>query len=127
MPLLYQKFIHREHLRANPQVLFVFGDNVQRTGLRGQAAAMRGEPNAVGVATKWAPQMSQFAMFLDHQLEEIERIVGTDLIPVVDALNLGRIVVWPMDGIGSGLSQLPTNAPAVWASLEAARKHLETL
>jgi hypothetical protein len=66
-------------------------------------------------------------MFKDRELGNIENIIGVDLIPVVDALKLGRIVVWPMDGIGTGLSQLKDNAPAVWASLEAARKHLETL
>jgi redox-sensitive bicupin YhaK (pirin superfamily) len=30
--------------------LFVFGDNLRRTGFGGQAAEMRGEPNAVGIA-----------------------------------------------------------------------------
>lgn len=127
MPLLYQKRIMRTHLRANPQVLFIFGDNVQRTGLRGQAAAMRGEPNAIGIATKWAPSMHISAMFKDSELEKIEKILQADLAPVAQALADRRIVVWPMDGIGTGLSQLKDNAPAVWASLEEARKYLETL
>ena len=44
-----------------------------------------------------------------------------------EQLRMGRIVVWPMDGIGTGLSQLSDNAPKVWESLENARKELEAV
>lgn len=127
MPLLYQKHILRAHLKANPQVLFVFGDNVKRSGFRGQAAEMRGEPNAVGIATKWAPSMSTSAMFYDTQLDAIERLVEQDIAVVVRALEDNKIVVWPTDGIGTGLSQLPQNAPKVWAGFEYMRKKLEKI
>ena len=53
--IIYQKFIYRSDLKANPSVLYLFGDNLQRVGLGGQAKEMRGEPNAVGIATKKAP------------------------------------------------------------------------
>lgn len=52
MIVLHQKFIFREDLQANPDVYYLFGDNVERRGLGGQAKEMRGEPNAIGVATK---------------------------------------------------------------------------
>lgn len=88
---------------------------------------MRGEPNAIGVATKWKPSMSPDSYFYDHQIEEVERILELDLIPVWSQLSLGKTVVWPEDGIGTGLSRLPEKAPRIWASLELARKQLETL
>lgn len=127
MPLLYQKFIKREHLRANPQVLFVFGDNAQRRGKIGQAAEMHGEPNAIGVATKWEPASRPGSYFSDADFAAVTTILREDLQPVYDALKVGRIVVWPMDGIGTGYSQLPRRAPKIWALLEETRKMLETL
>ena len=127
MPLFYQKRIRRIHLRANPQVLFVFGDNVDRIGDRGQAAEMRGEPNAVGVATKWFPATSHDAYFYDRQEDLILRIWAQDLDPVHAALCQNRIVVWPQDGIGTGLSQLPQRAPELWTILEETRQSFETI
>lgn len=127
MPLLYQKFIKREHLRANPQVLFVFGDNVLRKGMKGQAAEMRGEPNAIGVATKWEPNSEWNAYFHDGDYATIQRIIQQDLQRVHNALLEGKIVVWPADGIGTGLSQLPKKAPKAWALLEDYRLYFETL
>ena len=123
MPLLYQKRILREHLQANPEVFFVFGDNVERRGLKGQAAAMRGMPNALGICTKWRPSNDPAAFFSDDRWEEIQPILERDLEPVIKALKAHRIVVWPKDGIGTGLSRLPQKAPQVWEALEEVRLH----
>lgn len=57
----FRTFIHREDLQGEPETLFVFGDNMMRKGLGGQAAAMRGEPNAVGIPTKELPSMANNA------------------------------------------------------------------
>lgn len=42
------------YLRQNPNHIFVFGDNLQRKGMRG-AASLRNEPNTYGFVTKKAP------------------------------------------------------------------------
>ena len=55
MPVIYQKRICRDDLRRNPNAVYIFGDNEARTGLGGQAREMRGEPNAMGIATKRSP------------------------------------------------------------------------
>lgn len=125
MPLFYQKMIYRSHLRANPGVLFIFGDNNLRKGMRGQAAQMRGEPNAVGVRTKWAPTMSTEAFFNDMQINETDQMFTDDLTPVWEALKNHRIVIWPADGIGTGLSDLSNRAPLTWKLLEGYRTALE--
>ncbi len=54
MTLLYIKKYTRAYIRAHPDWLFVFGDNMMRRGFGGQAAEARGEPNAIGIATKRA-------------------------------------------------------------------------
>jgi hypothetical protein len=46
--------ITKEYLRANPNHIFVFGDNLLRKG-KGGAAELRDEPNARGFITKKAP------------------------------------------------------------------------
>lgn len=127
MPLIYQKWILRSDLRSNPDKFYVFGDNVQKTGLRGQAASMRGEPNAIGIPTKWFPSMSRDAFFYDSQIDQITPHLNADYQPVVDALAAGKTVIWPTDNIGTGLSRLPTNAPLLWAKMQSVRAHLETL
>lgn len=109
MPLVRQKYITREDLRANPSKVYVFGDNVDRRGYGGQAKEMRGEPNAIGVATKHSPSMSSRAFFDDTI--ECQIIVMQDLKKVQDALDAGETVVVPTDGIGTGLSRLQTTAP----------------
>ena len=43
-----QTWITRDDLRANRDLIYVFGDNVERAGRRGLAREMRGEPNAHG-------------------------------------------------------------------------------
>lgn len=109
MPLVYQDWITREDLRANPDKVYVFGDNVERRGYGGQAKEMRGEPNAIGVRTKCEPSMSSRAFFKDTQ--ECRDMVEWDLARVQKALDEGRTVVVPKDGIGTGLSRLPFVAP----------------
>ena len=126
MPLIYQKWIMREDLRANPHVFYVFGDNLQRRGFKGQAAQMRGEPNAIGVPTKYRPSMAPEALFYDHT-EEAGLHISLGFNQVSLQLNKGKLVVWPLDGIGTGLSKIPENAPKLWEWMEEKRLHFEQL
>jgi len=109
MPIEFQQWITRQDLRANPGKIYVFGDNVQRSGLGGQAKEMRGEPNAIGVVTKWAPSMAARAFFDDTAACKV--LVERDLLRVQQALDHRRTVVVPADGIGTGLSRLSSCAP----------------
>lgn len=127
MPIAYQRVILRDHLRANPTNLYVFGDNAKREGLRGQAEAMRGEPNAVGVATKWRPAAAEDAFFTDADYLEATTLILADLQPVYRHLLNQGTVIWPMDNIGTGLSQLSKKAPRIWTFLEQARMELESI
>lgn len=113
MPVLKKKWIKREDLRANPEVLFLFGDNAMRIGMGGQAGAMRGEPNAVGIRTKWAPGCGPGDYFNDAQHDRIYPMILEDLEPVRAHLKKGGAVVIPEDGLGTGLSRLPDFAPEV--------------
>jgi hypothetical protein len=117
MPITYQKFIRRQDLRNNRDRFYVFGDNMQRVGYGGQAREMRGEPNSIGVVTKWAPSNDSNAFFDD--MPDAFAQVGFDLARVDRILSEGKTVVVPEDGIGTGLAQLPRRAPKLDAFIKA--------
>lgn len=120
MPVIMQRFIHRDDLRDNRDVLYVFGDNMQKFGLGGQAKNMRGEPNAVGIPTKWAPHMHAHAFFNDKDdLSEPLQRVRDEFVKLRQHLAKGGIVVLPSDGIGVGLARLNITAPKFLAIIEA--------
>ncbi|AFO71699.1 hypothetical protein phiCbK_184 [Caulobacter phage phiCbK] len=120
MPLIYQHRIFREDLRRNSDVLYVFGDNMIRKGMGGQAGHMRGEPNAVGVATKRTPGMHDTDFFGDDPVavDAQCRTIDEDFRRLFAHVKKGGIVVWPSDGIGTGLSELPTRSPATMTYIE---------
>ena len=127
MPVLLQHRIYRSDLQNNPDVLYLFGDNLQRKGYGGQAGEMRGEPNAVGVATKRRPDMMTSTFFTDSDVQEFHHIVLKDLKRAVAHLNNGGTVVIPSDGLGTGLSELPQRAQSCNAILVVVLESLKTI
>lgn len=113
MPILQQHRIYRCDLQNNPEVLYLFGDNWKQVGLGGQAKEMRGEPNAFGIATKFAPGNLDEDFFKDALLMTILPRMNEELIYVAAELKKDRLVVLPSDGLGTGLSELPTRAPII--------------
>lgn len=117
MPILFATHVTRPMVRINRHAVFVFGDNFMRQGLGGQAKEMRGEPNAIGIATKIRPGMEVGDFF--HDCDRDKAILVEDLRKVTAALKEGKIVVVPSDGLGTGLSRLPTKAPMLYQILYA--------
>lgn len=101
--------------RKFPHALFVFGDNMAGKGTGGQAI-IRYESNAIGIPTKWRPGTADRDYFCDLDLGGIvrQRILGR-FANLRQALLHDRDVIWPRDGIGTGLAQLKKRAPAVLA------------
>lgn len=108
MPVKYLPWITRDMLRNEPESMFVFGDNRERWGLGGQAKEMRGEPNAIGVATLYAP-----GLFYDENDPSALSTVANDLSIVSKSLALGVTVYVPTDGLGTGLGRLKESAPLI--------------
>jgi hypothetical protein len=111
MTIIFQSWIKREDLKNNKRILFLFGDNLERKGLGGQAKEMRGEPNAIGIATKKSPTRDENAYFTDEEFENNANQIDLDFIPVFEHVKNGGIVICPADGLGTGLSKLPEKAP----------------
>lgn len=126
MAVEYRKFITRAQLKHEPLALFVFGDNMEGFGSGGQAREMRGEFNAVGIPTKWAPNMSPAAFFADADFDEVRPSIDAAFERLERHIAKGGHVIWPEDGIGSGLADLPRRSPKIWHYIETRRMGLET-
>lgn len=75
--------IDKKYLRENPDHIFVFGDNVMRTG-RGGAAYLRGEPNTYGFITKRYPASNDFSYFRVDEYREIFEIEFNKLKEIIE-------------------------------------------
>lgn len=103
----------RQDAKSYPSALFVFGDNMERRGKGGQASALRGEPNAVGIPTKWKPSRVKDAYFTDTDFPVAKPLIDTAFDVLEAHLRKGGEVYWPAAGIGSGLAELPKRAPQI--------------
>lgn len=127
------KWISREIVRANPDKVFLFGDNLRRYGLGGQAKEMRGEPNAVGIVTKCQPDVSNRAYLHDDEFAENCLTIDLDLDAAMDLAamladyyrNIDSIIVIPAVGIGTGLAELDKRAPRTFQYLQKRLAELE--
>lgn len=108
-------FVSRKHIKANPDTLFLFGDNDARDGFGGQAKEMRGEPNSVGIRTKSLPSMGTDAFWTDATLDENIKKIDEDFARV--EAHKGKVVI-PSKGLGTGLSELAKKAPKTFAYLQ---------
>lgn len=124
MPISFRANITREQLRSQRSTLFVFGDNLAQTGFGGQAKEMRGEPNAVGLPTKRLPNMEPNAFLKDSDWRLIHQTVSAASGKLFTHLLRGGTVVWPRDGIGTGLAQLEKHAPEIAKFYERLRDSL---
>ena len=114
-----RQFITRAFVGANRDKLFLFGDNLERRGLGGQAAAMRGEPNAIGIPTKKSPSYKDDAFFSDDEFERNKAAIDAAFAKVTRAVTETiRSIVIPSDGLGTGRAQLGRRAPRTFAHLQ---------
>ncbi len=123
MPLRKQSWITRDDLQGNPDVVYVFGDNLMKKGMGGQAKEMRGEPNAYGIATKCRPDNNAGAFFDDSTIG-FHNAVEAGLSFIEGLLKNGYDVVIPRDGLGTGFSQLPVYAPELAKYIESRIAHM---
>lgn len=131
MLVIRQKMIMRADLRANPTTLYIFGDNLERKGMGGQAREMRGEPNAFGIATKRRMSHGSDEDYMHDYEPTAWNAVDADFARLhehVAKLRYTQVydpaVVIPLDGIGTGLAKLSEYAPKL---LEYINLNLENL
>ena len=108
---------YRKDIRKQPYVWFVFGDNFERIGFGGQAKEARGESNSIGIPTKISP--SRFLDDSDETYEKFSKYLEDALYVMEnDVLKYGYGLVFPSDGVGTGLADLENKAPKCWKLLD---------
>lgn len=119
-PVETRKFITRDDLRKEPDKIFLFGDNLEQRGLGGQAKEMRGEPNSIGIPTKKKPSNTPDSFFTDAELESNKAAIDAAFAKI----PVGKTVVIPEDGLGTGLADLPNKAPLTFEYLKSKLREL---
>jgi hypothetical protein len=115
--ITYKKHISRSDVRTMPEAVFIFGDNDQRSGFGGQAKEMRGEPNAIGIRVKKTPSRDTNAYYSDREYDENVRKINEDIDTIQAHIVPGSCIVFPEDGIGTGLARLNQTAPKTFEYL----------
>lgn len=100
-------------LRANPENIYVFGDNLLRRGTAGQAV-IRGEPNAFGIPVKRGPAILPSAFFSD-QPDELQALLKA--LRELYSLSRTKTIVFPVAGIGTGLAGMAAYSPEAYRQM----------
>lgn len=122
------RFITRQFVRTHPDKIFLFGDNLEQRGFGGQAAAMRCEPNAIGIPTKKSPTYSADAFFCDNEFEQHKVAIDRAFAQLTKtASDATQVIVIPANGLGTGRVELERRAPRTFAYLQSRLAELSDL
>ena len=104
-----------EQCRINFDTLFIFGDNLTRNGMGGQAV-IREQKNSCGFATKKAPTAIHTAFFIDEEIGENKKIIEDEIVRLKKYAEEGeyKAICFPFMGLGTGLSEMPTRCPGTF-------------
>lgn len=119
--ILYSGWLSPALCAKNKNMRFVFGDNMKRFGMGGQAIIRRCS-NAVGVVTKRKPSMAPGSFFSDDNPDDLDAVL-LDLEQLWRVLDRGSplvIPVTPAGRISLGLerAELKTRAPHIYETIE---------
>ena len=117
-------FITRSYIQAHRSWLFVFGDNLAHRGYGGQAKECRGEPNTLGIPTKYYPSMENNAFFTDDDYQVVRSAIDC-AITSIDFSDYKKVVILPH--IGERRAQLPTSAPKIWDYVQIVLRKIKRL
>lgn len=130
MPVEIVLWFNEEEIIANPDKIYVFGDNEARKGKGGQAKPCRDKPNTLGIRTKKTPGYMKDGTFPPHMywhddtyLKNVA-LVTEDFKKVEKLLKNGVTCVFPLDGFGTGLAELKRNAPRTLDFIDRCTKYL---
>lgn len=112
---LFDGFFTPKLCQTYKQMIFVFGDNMQREGKGGQAC-IRDEFNSVGIRTKVNPDRYTYSYFSDDQYSKYAKIIEYDIANIKDLLSYHHIVL-SKNGYGNGLAELDIRAPKLYSHL----------
>lgn len=119
MEIVYMHNITRIDAKRNPEIAFIFGDNDARSGFGGLAKELRGEPNAYGIRVKKKPTRDVGAYYTDNELKENVQKITEDINHIINKIkwNQSPIIIYPTNGIGTGLASMKTQCPETFNAM----------
>lgn len=94
-------YIDKKFLKANPNYIFVFGDNQLRIGYGG-AASLRDEPNTYGFITKKEPNMNDNSFYRPNT--EYQLIFQEELSKLINTIQNNPDKIFLISKLGGGLA-----------------------
>lgn len=126
---IHQGYWTRKEVESQTDKVFLFGDNTDdrinthyipsRT-----QAVIRGLDNAIGIDTKKNRGISESSYFTDADFDIFKAQVNEAIQHAIDS---GKIIVIPADGIGTGKAELDKRAPKLFAYLQQRLDELKKL
>jgi len=125
---LFKGFWTREQIEKQTDKVFLFGDNTNdrmhtKYVPTSTQAVIRGLPNAIGIDTKRDRGTTKASYFSDNDLNVFELQLAQALNKAIDS---GKIIVIPADGIGTGKAMLKEKAPKLFEYLVDQLQKLQT-
>ena len=106
----------RNDVQYTPTSLFVYGDNLVKSG-RGGQAVIRDFNNTACIPTKKIPNFQAASYMTDGEYDMNMNAIVNSIIHVINESQKYEIVYFPRDGLGSGLAKLNITAPATYEML----------
>lgn len=97
---IYPDIITKEFLDSNPNIMFVFGDNLQRVG-RGGAAILRDHPQSYGFITKKAPTHNLCDYYTPS---EYKATFALECYKLAELAKQNPDKIWLISKVGAGLA-----------------------
>lgn len=123
MAFRYNKLWTTYTCRKYNNYLFIYGDNDLKLGKGGQAM-IRDEPNVAGIPTKKEPNNKKSSFYTDNEYDSNVEKISTAIKSIKHKLNDYDGIIYPKDGIGTGLAQLDKHAPKTFRYLNRQLKKL---
>lgn len=126
---IYQGYWTRKEVESQTDKIFLFGDNTDDrvnthyVPSRTQAV-IRGLDNAIGIDTKKNRGTSESSYFTDADFDIFKAQVDESIQRAIDS---GKTIVIPADGIGTGKAELDKRAPKLFAYLQQRLDELKSL
>ena len=118
---IHQGFWTRDQVARDVDSVYVFGDNCKDSlGTfvpTTTQACIRFLPNVIGLSTKKDRYWTSQSFMSDDDIDLFSVLVEATIELVKVNLELGKTVVFPEQGIGTGKAMLSEKAPACWEYL----------
>jgi len=113
---IYNGFWNVSYVLDHPKCAFIFGDNDQGTGKKGQAV-IRDCQNAYGIPTKKKPTLEEDAFYTDDEDTQNINHFREAIESIMIDIKKYDVIYLPVDGLGTGLSELDKRAPKTFAKM----------